>query len=412
VLRRLELGNWRQFGSVDIEFHDRLTVLTGANGSGKTTVLSLLSQHFGWSFQYLSEPRLDRKRALRYFSGADDELEIQGNRHLVGKLTYASGHESSVSVPREVAAQYDVSIDNRQQVDGIFLPSHRPVYSYQPVEEIPTRVDARDQLFEQYLTNLRGFWISRSRVESPSLRLKRSLISLATFGYGNQAVEANDEARETFEGFQSVLATVLPDHIGFHRLTVRSPEVVLETASGTFSLDAASGGVAALVDLSWQIFMRSLLSDRFVVVADEPENHLHPALQRDVMPKMIAAFPRAQFVVATHNPFVVGSVRDSNVYALQFADNRVYAELLDLADKSGTANDVLREVLGVPVPLPLWVEREVDRLVQQLDLTDVTQSTLRQLRDGLAALGLERQFPGLLNRLTSGDERAQADEDS
>ncbi|MFC3243974.1 AAA family ATPase [Gordonia humi] len=32
---RIQISNWRQFRNVDVKFHNRLTVLTGANGSGK-----------------------------------------------------------------------------------------------------------------------------------------------------------------------------------------------------------------------------------------------------------------------------------------------------------------------------------------------------------------------------------------
>ena len=56
---------------------------------------------------------------------------------------------------------------------------------------------------------------------------------------------------------------------------------------------------------------------------DEPENHLHPSLQRSVIPGLLDAYPQAQFVVATHNPFVVTSVRDSNVVVLGFVDGLV-----------------------------------------------------------------------------------------
>ena len=48
IFRRLRISNWRQFRDLDLKFHGRLTVLTGANGAGKTTVLNLLSRHFGW----------------------------------------------------------------------------------------------------------------------------------------------------------------------------------------------------------------------------------------------------------------------------------------------------------------------------------------------------------------------------
>lgn len=411
MLQQLELSDWRQFRHVDLRFHPRLTVVTGANGAGKTTILNLLSQHFGWSLQFLSEPMVDRKGALRYYSGAREVFKRESSRQVVGHITYSSGHKSSISVPAEVQANYDVSIDSQEQVPGIFLTSHRPVYAYQAVTDIPTQVDANEQLFEQYLANLRSFWVSNSRTESPSLRLKRSLISLATFGYGNRAVEANREARETFEGFQRILKIVLPDHLGFQRLRIRTPEVVLETDSGTFSLDAASGGFAALIDLAWQMFMRSVTTANgsFVVVADEPENHLHPKLQREVLPRLLQAFPQAQFIVATHNPFVVSSVRDSVVFALRFEDGRVTADELDLVEKAGTANDILREVLGVPVPLPVWVESAVNEFAESIDPAEVSSATIEALLANLNELGAGRQFSLVLNKLLERD--APFDED-
>ena len=50
---RLKLSDWKQFSKVDIHFHPKLTVLTGANASGKSTILNLLSRHFGWNYQEL-----------------------------------------------------------------------------------------------------------------------------------------------------------------------------------------------------------------------------------------------------------------------------------------------------------------------------------------------------------------------
>ena len=46
--KALRISDWKQFQNIDIDFHERLTILTGANGSGKTTLLHLLAKHFGW----------------------------------------------------------------------------------------------------------------------------------------------------------------------------------------------------------------------------------------------------------------------------------------------------------------------------------------------------------------------------
>src|SRR5437868_7063354 len=57
MFKNLSLHGWRQFRRIEIDFHPRLTVLTGANGAGKTTLLNLVSRHFGWSSTFISTPK-------------------------------------------------------------------------------------------------------------------------------------------------------------------------------------------------------------------------------------------------------------------------------------------------------------------------------------------------------------------
>lgn len=138
-----------------------------------------------------------------------------------------------------------------------------------------------------------------------------------------------------------MLNTVLPPQLRFQRLVVEVPEVVLQTESGPFSLDAVSGGVSTIIDLTWQIYMYSLEHDEFAVIIDEPEDHLHPELQLRLLPTLMQAFQSFQFIISTHDPFMVSSVPDSNVYVLRFDDaRRVASQELDFINKGGTANDV------------------------------------------------------------------------
>ena len=399
----LEVTQWRQFGRVEIDFHPRATVITGANGAGKTTLLNILSQHFGWVQKFIGTPRIDRRGAQRYFSGVISE---SANTNVeVGKLTYDDGNVATLQVPTE-GDSFQISLSNAQSVPGIYLTSHRPVYTYQKVVEIPTEVRAGNELFNLYLNNIRQAYQVGTRVESTTHRLKAALISLATFGYGNQVVAANAEARTTFEGFSVALSHVLPADLGFRQIAIRMPEVVLETRTGDFSLDAASGGIAALVDVAWQIYMRSRSDTTFTVLMDEPENHLHPRLQRSVLPGLLAAFPQAQFIVSTHNPFVVTSVRDSSVIVLDFVDDRVNSTNLTDVNRSATANQVLTDVLGVPFPAPLWVENEVDRIANSARDQDLSTELLSSLRAQLNTIGLGYLFPEVVDRLLPADDTA------
>lgn len=70
-------------------------------------------------------------------------------------------------------------------------------------------------------------------------------------------------------------------------------------------------------------------SESFVALIDEPENHLHPELQKNFLGNLIKAFPKVQFIVATHNPFMISAVRDSNVYVLNYNElNKVFSTKL------------------------------------------------------------------------------------
>lgn len=402
--KSLRIRSWRQFASVDIDFHRRLTVLTGANGAGKTTILHLINRFWGWNIPYVSSPRFNKKGFRTYWSGFWDEEEPQvstnQSRHRIGEFHFHGDAPSQIFVPDNTQGTFSVTIEPQHRIPGVYVPSHRPIYLHQPINDIPTTVDAREQIFEVYLNSIRSRWSINQRVTSPSHMLQKSIISLATFGYGNPALIPNDGARQTFEGFEKVLSVVLPRSLGFQALKVQVPDVVLQTRTGNIAFDAVSGGIAALIDIGWQVFLYSTLQDDFTVVIDEPEVHLHPTLQREIMPNLLEAFPRAQFIIATHNPLVIGSVRDSDVYVLDYDKNeRVRSERLDHANKAATANEILRDVLGLQSTSAVWVDADLERLLDRLRGQQLTESTFEELRQELRKLGLSRYLPEAIDRL-------------
>ena len=121
---RLTISNWRQFGLVDIYFHPRLTVLTGANASGKTTLLNILARHFSWAIQYLARPRMSAD-GLEW--EVDDWPTDPLNQRKIGQLTYSNGKTVAMQVNASTSsARYDVLPGGQELVPGVFFPSHRP----------------------------------------------------------------------------------------------------------------------------------------------------------------------------------------------------------------------------------------------------------------------------------------------
>lgn len=412
MFSKIKLYRWRQFSNVDIDLDKRMTVLTGENGTGKTTILNILSKHFGWNLQLVSTllPLLSKKLRKTIWSDVWDtiisDLDVKPGSTEVGTITYLNGQECKLMVqPRGNQAQYNPQYSNQQTVLGLHIPSHQPAFTYHRISEIPTDPQSTQQHYQSYNSLLQQYY-QPSHAQNPGIALKKSLVSLAVFGYGSKAVIKNPEYKRMFEEFQSILRILLPKSLGFQRLEIRMPDIYFVTQTGDFALDAASGGVGAIVGIAWQIFMyqQDNKDKDFVVTFDEPESHLHPSMQRELLPNLSQAFPKTQFIIATHSPFIVTSSPEARVYALVFdEERRVNSQYLETAELSGTANQTSREILGVPITVPIWVENRLLEIVEKYKDKELTPDLLQGLKKELIANGLGFLLPEALAPLGGRD---------
>ncbi|MCC5068824.1 ATP-binding protein [Xanthomonas campestris] len=334
-----------------------------------------------------------------------------------GYVTYSNGQRAVLSVSPSGGVEYGITINPQPHIQGISIPSHRVASRYQQIGSIPTTGIGAAQAFHNYYNEQMNRYVhgnAHSGV-SPMFRMKEALISMATFGAGNDFVRGRPDLLKSYLGFIEVLRAVLPSTLGFSSLEIRTPDVVLITRSGEFLLDSVSGGVGAVIDLAWQIFTYSDQVSEFVVVIDEPENHLHPSMQRELLPNLLKAFPTVQFVVATHSPFIVTAVRDSVVNVLAYRNNKmeaslaglapelsVYSRVLDHVNKAGSANEVLRDVLGLDTTIPVWASHELQATIDKFRGIPLTEQVVRDLDKDLAERGLSDFLPDAVDGLSTG----------
>ena len=151
---------------------------------------------------------------------------------------------------------------------------------------------------------------------------------------------------------------------------------------------------------AWQVYMfASVERQDYTVLIDEVENHLHPTMQRAILPNLLSAFPQARFVVATHSPLIVNSVKESEVYVLRYDSNRTIAsERLAIAERPRTASEVLNEALGVSFTYPIWAEKSLEQIAEKFATRELNEQSVRELQAELKDAGLDQLLPRVLEK--------------
>lgn len=121
------------------------------------------------------------------------------------------------------------------------------------------------------------------------------------------------------------------------------------------------------------------LQGKGVVLIDEVELHLHPKWQREIVEKLRGTFPCMQFILTTHSPFVVQTLRPGELRLL--GDSLDDDALQDPGDYSNRGlEEVATKVMGIEDPniVPRYTHmleaaREYYQLLETADPRDEQQ---------------------------------------
>lgn len=118
-----------------------------------------------------------------------------------------------------------------------------------------------------------------------------------------------------------------------------------------------------------KVELREIAADQLTgfVLIDEIDAHLHVSIQRKIFSFFDKAFPKIQFIVTTHSPFVVQSVNDAIIYDLSkletmedlsmYSYESILKGLLGVESTSDILNDQLDEMAHIVHKEPLDKER-------------------------------------------------------
>lgn len=126
--------------------------------------------------------------------------------------------------------------------------------------------------------------------------------------------------RSLYDAFTEAVTTVIPEWNEIH-FSWHLDELVGQTEAGEWmAFSGLSDGYQAMLSLVADLAYRCITLNPHlgkvaiketagVVLIDEIDMHLHPKWQRHVVNDLKKAFPKVQFIVTTHSPFIVQSLK-------------------------------------------------------------------------------------------------------
>lgn len=152
--------------------------------------------------------------------------------------------------------------------------------------------------------------------------------------------EGNGKSRRRFEIATAAVNRLLPPGTRFDSVTDQG-RVLFDVAGCKVSTLQLSDGFRSILALAGDLIWRLLesfpesedpLGEEGVVLIDELDIHLHPTWQRIIAARLRELFPRIQFVVATHSPFIAaGAGEDALTFKLsrEATSDRVIVEKVE-----------------------------------------------------------------------------------
>lgn len=330
-IKKIQIENFRAIRSYDSEISDTINVYYGENGVGKSTLVTAI----GYLLSWMTARILNAKGNGKILT--DDDISM-GASYCRLSLTMTDGIQwmlyrqrktirtkSEQSDLRQLSEWADQWVNDHLDADGSIteLPTVGIFNVNRSVVDVPQRLVRQKSLLPEsvYSIKMEDFktffhWFrEREDVENEMLR---------TLYNRNQLAEGFNPDPQLSAVRAAILKT-MPRYENIH--VKRSPrKFVMEKDGVEYDFSRLSDGEKCYITLVASIARRlsvthpnskSILDEEGIFVIDEIDLHLHPEWQRQIVSKLRETFPHCQFVLTTHSPSVLSSVRT-------FADEHVY----------------------------------------------------------------------------------------
>lgn len=388
ALHTLSLRNFRGIEAIDLDFEraGRVLVLHGPNGAGKSAILSALATLLSWLTRRVAIPsgkgRGFSPTDLRNGTVAGSvSLRADVEGHRVEWSLALGTSRSDLTAMSEAAALVRTALESAPDTSiplAVYYPVNRAVL------DIPQRIRQKHD-FSQ-LAAYEGALVGGNRDFRLFFEWFRQREDLE-----NEHRIAEPEHRDSqLEAVRLAITSLLP---GVSNLRIQRKPLRMTVDKGGHELmvDQLSDGEKCLLAMVGDLARRLAIANpshpkphqaSAVVLIDEVELHLHPAWQREVVPRLLSTFPRCQLVVTTHSAAILGRVDRSSVVLIE--NGSLYTE--GPHTRGRDTSSILSDLMGVPRHPP-EIEERLHRIAMLIDEEhlDAARQAVDELAEDLGA---------------------------
>lgn len=318
-MTELRINHVRHLKDITIplsESQPKHLILTGKNGSGKTSVLKsavdflsyAVSDNFVIQSDCLENIAFDEQRLQTASNSESGKLACEGIRNSIAHWNKFLSHWAD-----GVVLAFPSYLNLREK----YLKGEYILAYYGDDREIKVQISKNIEKVDlQEVYSLK---------DHPSQQLVKYLVNLKTTEAfaktnGNEARAA--EIHAWFDRFQNVLRSIYSDDTLELKFDIETfAFTICQAGHDPFDFTTLSMGYAAVFDIIGDLIMRMESKRRYdlegLVLIDEIETHLHVDLQKKIVPILTQLFPNIQFVLTTHSPFILNSTANAVVYDLE-----------------------------------------------------------------------------------------------
>lgn len=311
-------------------------IITGKNGSGKTSLLEevrkFLSQISNGQIEQLNSSSQGFEGQKRYLTNLEENEKSNENAIFDAKNAVKNYEDWFATFGGCIIRFTKDFLTSQYYKEGNFIlaffQTKRNVKFEDPkgvfsVKLKPTYnlADIASKDFIQYIVNLKAD---------------------KSFAKDDNDLKTAQEIDRWFDDFEKSLFSLFDSpniELNFDRKTYNFN--IKEEGKEPYNFNQLSGGYSAILSIVTELILRmeehrsKSYDVQGVVLIDEIETHLHIDLQKKILPFLTSFFPKIQFIVTTHSPFVLSSI-----------DNAVICDLekrIVTTDLSGYSYDTLIE---------------------------------------------------------------------